>query len=822
MFAHAVRFVRFETIGGAMRFSKTESSKREGTVSVTPSQSLALRFASVMLAAVLTASFMPVAAFADEGGTSDSEGVQNPPVQTEETQQGEQPAEPEAPAAPETPADPDQPAAPESPEATELQAPAQQPEADAPEAPSATKDESKEKSSKKDEDEELSTFAVSGPSAIKYGESATYSDSRGRFQYNWSWTSSDGGEIAISGSGRSVSVKGVKPGHVTLKVTGLGGAAGNTFNIEIQKRSVTLTSGSSNKTYDGASLTNEAVTVSGDGWAADDSVICVATGSQTDAGTSKNPIDVTFNSGSADNYNITEIEGDLVVNKCEMTLKSANLTKEFDGKPLTNGNAAIEGENFVEGQGVSYTFTGSQKIAGSSDNAFTYKPNDGTDLDNYDIKTEFGKLTVTDRSAKYEITLTPNSKSETYDGTEKSVSGFETLEFKINDQTFNVSGVEASAKGTDAGEYPVTVSGRAVVTDADGDDVTSQFTVNVVDDAKLLIGKRLVKLTSASDTREYNGKPLTNDEVTVEGDGWASGEGATYDVTGKQTLVGFSNNTFTYSLDDGTKADNYSIETSEGTLTVTSRDAKYEITVKANSDVFTYDGTEKSVSGFEALEFEVDGSIYTVGGLTAEAKGTDAGTYTAGIVGAPVVKDADGNDVSSEFAVKGENGCLAIAKRQVTATGEGFDSDQPYTGKEYSKTGCTFSNLVDGQEASITYALRGTGIGIYEGVFGDDFKVMADGKDVTANYELVEKVPGKLTIVEGDPDTPVDPDKPSSDTPSKTTGKTTATKATAAKPASKSAKTGDGIALYAMGICGVAIAAGAVAFVSRRKRNSNK
>ena len=249
---------------------------------------------------------------------------------------------------------------------------------------------------------------------------------------------------------------------------------------------------------------------------------------------------MTFNSGSADNYNITEIEGDLVVNKCEMTLKSANLTKEFDGKPLTNGNAAIEGENFVEGQGVSYTFTGSQKIAGSSDNAFTYKPNDGTDLDNYDIKTEFGKLTVTDRSAKYEITLTPNSKSETYDGTEKSVSGFETLEFQINGQTFNVSGVEASAKGTDAGEYHVTVSGRAVVTDADGDDVTSQFTVNVVDDAKLLIGKR-----------------------------------------------------------------------------------------------------------------------------------------------------------------------------QVSETGEGFDNDQPYTGKEYSKTGCTFSNLVDGQEASITYALRGTGIGIY-------------------------------------------------------------------------------------------------------------
>ncbi|MDD6637063.1 MAG: hypothetical protein PUE62_07665, partial [Coriobacteriaceae bacterium] len=257
--------------------------------------------------------------------------------------------------------------------------------------------------------------------------------------------------------------------------------------------------------------------------------------------------------------------------------------------------------------------------------------------------------------------------------------------------------------------------------------------------------------------------------------------------------------------------------------TVTDRSEKYQITLTPNSKSVTYDGTEKSVSGFEALEFEVEGSTYSVEGLTAEAKGTDAGEYPVEDTGQAVVFDSDGNDVTSQFNVNVVDGAeLVIGKRPVAATGEGFDSDQPYTGKEYSKTGCTFSNLVDGQEASITYALRGTGIGTYEGVFGDDFKVMADGKDVTANYELVEKVPGKLTIVEGDPDTPVDPDKPSSDKPSKTTGKATAAKAAAAKPASKSAKTGDSIALYAMGICGAAIAAGAVAFVARRKRNSGK
>ena len=115
-----------------------------------------------------------------------------------------------------------------------------------------------------------------------------------------------------------------------------------------------------------------------------------------------------FESGSADNYNITKKEGDLVVTPRAMTLKSADLSKEDDGEPLTNGTAAIEGENFVEGQGVSYTFTGSQKIVGFSENKFEYVPNNGTNLNNYDITVVFGMLTVTNRT-KYTITFKDGS-----------------------------------------------------------------------------------------------------------------------------------------------------------------------------------------------------------------------------------------------------------------------------------------------------------------------------------------------------------------------------------------------------------------------------
>ena len=46
-------------------------------------------------------------------------------------------------------------------------------------------------------------------------------------------------------------------------------------------------------------------------------------------------------------------------------------------------------------------------------------------------------------------------------------------------------------------------------------------------------------------------------------------EGASYDVTGTQTTVGDSENTFTYKLNENTNADNYTIETKNGSLLVT-------------------------------------------------------------------------------------------------------------------------------------------------------------------------------------------------------------------------------------------------------------
>ena len=107
-------------------------------------------------------------------------------------------------------------------------------------------------------------------------------------------------------------------------------------------------------------------------------------------------------------------------------------------------------------------------------------------------------------------------------------------------------------------------------------DVTANYRFAESVDGKLTVTARKVVMTSADDEKVYDGTPLTNDEITVTGDGFIEGEGVTYDVTGSpaRRRQG-SDNSFTYELNEGTLAENYIIETEEGKLTVTSPEQRH-------------------------------------------------------------------------------------------------------------------------------------------------------------------------------------------------------------------------------------------------------
>lgn len=433
--------------------------------------------------------------------------------------------------------------------------------------------------------------------------------------------------------------------------------------------------------------------------------------------------------------------------KRNVTLTSAEDSKDYDGKPLTNNNITVTGDGWAEGEGATYNVTGTQILPGASDNGFTYTLNNNTKEHNYNISKVINKLTVNDRTEKYEINVEVNSDNVTYDGNEHEVSGFKTLEFLCDDVTYTVSGLSASVIGTDAGTYDVVVTGTPLVKNSDDKDLTKQFIVNIVP-GQLVIDTRNVSFTSASETKQYDGEPLTNDNVEITGDGFAEGEGASFDVTGNQLVVGSSANTFTYTLNEGTNPDNYSITSQEGTLTVTNRLAKYEIIPKANSGEFTYDGSEHSVTGFVTDTFEVATDdetthIYTLSGLTAEGTGTDVGEYTVNITGTPVVIDAEGNDVSSEFSVTPVAGNIVINKRNVTLTSA--SDSKAYDGKELTNEEVTVSG--DGWAEGEGAEYKVTGTRKLPGETRNSFTYTLNEGTNADNYEITS-VEGTLTITD--------------------------------------------------------------------------
>ncbi len=346
--------------------------------------------------------------------------------------------------------------------------------------------------------------------------------------------------------------------------------ATNTYNYT---SSVTLTAPSASKTYDGTPLTATTGVIA-TGLPEGFTVEATASGSQTDAGSSANVVDDGYMIKDANGVdqtayftNVTKVPGTLTVNKRQVTLTSATDSKVYDGTALTNDTVTVTGDGWAPGEGATYDVTGSQTDVGESANTFDYTLDEGTLAANYDITQKEGTLTVSTLDDEIIVTITENSGTELYDGEEKTVTGYTVTSisnplYTKDDFSFNGT---ASVSGTNAGTYAMELEpGNFTNTNANFTNVTF-----VIVDGTLKIAKRQVTLTSADDSKVYDGTALTNDTVTVGGDGWADGEGATFDVTGSQTDVGVSDNEFTYALNEGTLEDNYDITVVKGQLTVT-------------------------------------------------------------------------------------------------------------------------------------------------------------------------------------------------------------------------------------------------------------
>lgn len=422
-------------------------------------------------------------------------------------------------------------------------------------------------------------------------------------------------------------------------------------------------------------------------------------------------------------------DGTLVISPRTLTITSGSDSKEYDGTPLTSSEIKVSGDGFVGGEGASYTFTGSQLDVGSSKNTFDYELNANTKAKNYEITKEYGDLTVT--AVSTQIVITANSKTEVYSGQAVTDSNY-TYTGKLAEG--DKLEVEVVGSQTDKGSSDNVVKSYKVT--RDGVDVTNNYTFGASQKGTLTVTPRPVTLTSGGGEKEYDGTPLTNSTVTVGGSGFVAGEGATYNVTGSQTDKGSSKNWFTYTLTEGTKADNYTITQEYGELVVTKNTSVINITAKSANK--TYDGqalTETRYDFTQNILAEGDELVVTI-----EGSQTDAGSSENAIKSYKVMRgDVDVTDFYTFGKI--ENGTLTVTERKVTLTSE--SADKPYDGTPLTRPDVTVSDegFVDGEVSDIkaigTITDKGSVPNTITFTEGENFKA--------SNYIIVRET-GTLTI----------------------------------------------------------------------------
>ena len=452
------------------------------------------------------------------------------------------------------------------------------------------------------------------------------------------------------------------------------------------------------------------------------------------------------NSKNFTNVEFTVTDGWLKIDPMALTITADSGSKAYDGTALTK-NSYTSTDPAAGDTLASVTVTGSQTNVGSSDNVASDAKLMRGDRDvtaNYAITYEKGTLAVTPLTDKVTVTITGNKSTVTYNGAEQSVTGYKVESISNPLYTaadFAFSGT-ASVTGTDAGTYMMGLT-AAQFRNQSANITNVEF---IVTDGSLQINPRSVKLTSATDEKVYDGQPLTNGAVTVSGDGFAEGEGAAYNVTGSQTNVGSSDNTFTYTLNPGTKAKNYTVETKPGKLTVTPVTAEVTVTITGNKSTVTYNGAEQSVTGYKVES--ISNPLYTEENLAfsgeAIAKGTDSDTYKMNLTAAQFENNSK-NFTNVQIIVT--DGELTINPMALTITA-GSDSKAydgtPLTCGEFDSTTPAEGDTV----ASVTLTGSQTNVGSGDNV-ASDAKLMRGDRDVTANY-AIEYVNGKLTVTKNE------------------------------------------------------------------------
>ena len=360
------------------------------------------------------------------------------------------------------------------------------------------------------------------------------------------------------------------------------------------------------------------------------------------------------------------------------------------------------------------------------------------------------------------VTLTANSDTKTYDGTQKSVSGFTGAPVDADFRNITVG-----ASGTDVGTYDAIFPDGTKGT-VDG---TGKYIVTATNPGTLKITKQsiTVNVTGNNATFDYDGTEhsavgytatLANEDELPNGVKITLKDGVTAEA--KRTEAGTTNMGLT-AASFNIESANYDVtigKVVDGYVTITPVTDKVTVTITEKSGTATYDGKEHIVSGYESMK--ADNPLYDEDSVEENptvmwaAKGTNVGEYPVGIV-AGDFKNTNANFTNVEFVVV--DGKLEITPAPVTLqapiASKTYDGE-PLKAEDYVHSYVEGVNFADDFESIIltgSQTLVGSSASLITGV------IPKEGKQLK-NYNFTF-VPGTLTITDGtgEEEKPVDPAK---------------------------------------------------------------
>ena len=513
------------------------------------------------------------------------------------------------------------------------------------------------------------------------------------------------------------------------------------------------------------------------------------------------------------NYNVTYATGTLTITASdrEKAVEVTSYNGVYDAK-----NHTIEVKNLVDGDQVEYSYdngttwtTDLTKYKDVTDTTILVKV---TNANYAKVPQLTGTVTIT----RFPLVVKAEDKSKVFGEKDPKLTAAETsgLEGKAKPDKQEITYDLSREAGENVGEYPITVKGEVVQGNYTVTYEPGKLTITKAERAKDIevvnyknvydAGNHTIEVKNLvdGDKVEYSydgGKTWTTDlkqykdvtaevkiQVKVTNDNYkpVDTKTGTVEITRRPVTVTANSYQKTFGETDpeftakvkgtlGNDKVDYKLSREKGenvgTYTITptgdEKQGNYTVTYKPGSltIVAAQRTTELSVTSYNGV-YDAKKHTITVNGTVA---GDKVEYSYNGITWSDKLKEyTDVIDTEIKVRVTNSNyepavtdnlyGRVTITSRPISITGEGWDTDQLYTGKAYKTDKFEWENankantrgLVDGQSVNTTYKLEGTNVSEkpYTGVFTAVQIMSADNKDVTNNY-TVKTNPGTLKIV---------------------------------------------------------------------------